>query len=554
VEDKDRRRATSGRLSSADPLVFAGGPILTMAKPERVESIAVRRNRILHAGTLGDCRAAAGDRREEHDLGGETLMPGFVDAHIHPLMLGQTASWTDVGPQRAPSIEALVDVLAKRAAQLGPNAPLWAFGYDQRQLTERRHPSAIDLDRAAPGRAVYVMHASGHGAVVSTAALELAGIDATTREAPGGEIGRDADGRPDGRLMDAAWDLALGAGGVKIGRHGPNIHVPEAQEALSTHLEAAQQAILRAGITTVFDAQVSRRELETYLRVRDAGRLRMRVQMMIISSLLDEILDLGLVAPLGDEWLRFAGIKLYADGTLIGRTAFFPGGYPGEPNEHGLLYHEPDEFMELLGRAHAAGLQTGTHALSPAAIGLVLDAIDDASVRAPRPDARHRIEHCALPTDDQIARMARMGVIPVAQSQHMRSYGDGAVAAAGQDLGERYHPLGLFARAGIRFALSSDAPVAPPAPLIAVQAAAERKTVLGTTLGSDALRVDAARALRAYTIDAAYAGHVDGLVGSIEAGKLADFAVMDRDPTQADPGSIGSIAVRETWLSGQQVA
>ena len=397
-----------------DPLILAGGPILTMADPAGVEAVALRGDRILHAGSLADCRAVAGERRQERDLGGLVLMPGFVDAHIHPLMYGQTASWTDVGPQRASSIDALIELLYGRAAELEPGAALWAYGYDQRQLAERRHPTAADLDRAAPGRAVYVMHSSGHGAVVSTAALDLAGIDTTTPDVAGGEIGRDPDGKPDGRLMDAAWDLALGSDGVKIGRHGPNIHVPESPEALSGHLEAAQDAILRAGISTVFDAQVSRRELETYLHVRDGGQLRMRVHLMVISSLLDEVLELGLVAPLGDAWLRFAGIKLYADGTLIGRTAFFPDGYPGEPHEHGLLYHDPAEFTELLDRAHAAGLQTGTHALSPAAIGLVLDAIEEAAGRAPRTDARHRIEHCELPTDEQITRMARLGVIPIA--------------------------------------------------------------------------------------------------------------------------------------------
>ena len=544
----------SGWPLDAEPLIFAGGPILTMGDPDRVEAVAIRGDRILHAGSLADCRAVAGERRQERDLGGRVLVPGFVDAHIHPLMLGQTTSWTDVGPERAPSIATLVAVLAESAARLAPDAPLWAYGYDQRQLSERRHPTADDLDRAAPGRAVYVMHASGHGAVVSTAALAQAGIGSATQDVPGGEIGRGAGGRPDGRLMDAAWDLALGPASVKIGRHGPNIHVPDSPDALSSHLEAAQREILGAGITTVFDAQVTRRELETYLRLRDAGRLRMRVNLLVISSLLDEVLQLGLVAPLGDDWLRFAGIKLYADGTLIGRTAFFPDGYPSEPGEHGLLYHEPAEYAELLRRAHAAGLQTGTHALSPAAIGLVLDAVEEAIARVPRPDARHRIEHCALPTDDQIVRMARLGVIPVAQSQHMRSFGDGAVAAVGKPLGERYHPLGLFARAGVRFALSCDAPVAPPAPLVAIQAAVERRTVHGTTLGADELRINAARALRAYTIDAAHAGHVEASVGSIEPGKLADFAILDGDPARVDPAMIGAISVRETWLAGEQVA
>ncbi len=533
------------------PLVLAGGPILTMADPPRVEALAIAGDRILHAGSLADARTAAGADRDERDLGGATVLPGFVDPHIHPLMFGQTSSWLDVGPERAGSIEALVALLAARADELPRGEPVRAYGYDLRRLADRRHPLASELDRAAPGRAVYVGHASGHGGVVSSVALAEAGIDGTTPDVPGGEIGRDEDGAPNGLLMDAAWELLTGPRGVKTHGHGPNIHLPEPPRDLARHLEAAQDEILAAGITTVLDAQVTRRELEAYFALRDVGRLRMRVELFVLSVLLDALLDLGLVRPLGDDTLRFAGVKLYADGTLVGRTAWFPDGYPSAEEEHGLLYHEPAEFRALLGRAHAAGLQTGTHALSPAAIGLVLDAIDEARRATPRPDMRHRIEHCALPTDEQIARMARLGVVPVSQSQHAREYGDGAVAAVGEALGERYHPLGLFARAGLRFALSSDAPVARPAPLQAVQAAVERRTALGTVLGGDELRVDVGRALRACTIDAAWACHRDGSVGALEAGKLADLVILSADPTAVETDQIGTIAVQQTWIGGE---
>jgi len=415
------------------PLVVAGGPILTMAEPPRVEAVALHDDRIAWAGSLEECRARAGPDREERDLGGRTLLPGFVDAHIHPLMLGQTRSWIDVGPAAAPSIEAMVERLRHQAATFPPGQPVHGYGYDLRRVAEGRHPTAAELDRAAPDREVTVMHASGHGGVVNSVVLAQAGIGAATADVPGGEIGR---------------------------------------------------------------------------------------------------------AP---------------DGTLVGRTAWFPEGYPGDPRERGLLYHDPAEFRALLARAHAAGLQTATHALSPAAIGLVLDGIEEAERASPRPDARHRIEHCALPTIEQVARMARLGAIPVAQSQHAHAFGDGAIAAVGRELGERYHPLGLYARSGVRFALSSDAPVAPPAPLQAVQAAVERRTVLGTALGPDDLRVDVEDALRAYTIDAAWACHADRLVGSIEPGKLADLVILSADPTSVPTTAIGSIAVEETWSAGEPV-
>lgn len=548
-----RRAGAAGESPMSGPAVFAGGSILTMAEPFRVDAIAVANGRILRIGSLDDCRRAAGRDRDEIDLGGRTLVPGFVDAHAHPIALGEAWSWVDVGPETAPSIGALVDVLRAHVATLPPGAPVRATGYDHRHLADRRHPTSADLDQVAIDREVYVENVSGHGGVANSFALANWGVVSATPDPPGGLIGRYPDGAPNGLLMDAACDLMTGPEGVKLGNHGPNFHRPDSREALDRRLDFAQDVFLQAGITTTVDAQVSRREMETYLIAHAAGRLRLRVNMLVISSLLDEVIDLGLVRPLGDPTLAFAGIKLYADGTLGGWTAYVPEGYGPEPDNHGVLYHEPAELTELVTRSHRAGLSTGTHAQSPAAIGLALDAIEQAQRDTPRSDARHRIEHCGLPTDDQIARMAALGVIPVVQSQHHRSFGDGVIAAFGSDVGKRYEPAGLFAAAGIPVVISSDAPVNPPGPLLAVQAAVERVTVNGTVLGGPELRLDVETALKGYSIGGAYAIHREDLVGSFEPGKLADFAILASDPTTTAVAEIGSIAVEETWLAGTRM-
>lgn len=534
-------------------LLFAGGPILTMADPFRVEALAIAGDRIVHVGSLAECRAALGPDRHEIDLGGRTLVPGFVDAHAHPLMVGQTGSWVDAGPEAAGSIDELVTLLARHARELPAGVPLRAFGYDHRRLAEQRHPTAADLDRAATDREIYLMNGSGHGGVVNSFALAAHGITAATPDVPGGEIGRHLDGTPTGFLMDAACDLLTGPDGVKIGNHGPNFHLPTEPGEAARALDQALETFLRVGVTTLLDAQVSRREMEAWIGARDDGRLRVRTNMLVISSLLDDVLDLGLVGRLGDDLLAFSGIKLYADGTLGGWTAYFPEGYRGDPHNHGVLYHEPDEYRELVRRAHVAGLQTGTHAQSPAAIGLVLEAIEAAQLERPRPDARHAIEHCGLPSDEQIARMARLGVIPVSQPQHHRTYGDGVCAAVGEEMGGRYNPLGLFERSGIRAALSSDAPVNPPRPLLAVQAAVERRTVSGRQLGGPELRLDVVSALRGCTINGAHAIHREESVGSLEAGKLADLAILAADPTTVPTETIGTVGVEETWLGGVRV-
>ena len=535
------------------PIIFSGGPILTMAEPLRVEAIAITGDRILCAGSLEDCRTVAGADRVERDLTGHTLMPGFVDAHCHPLMLGQTQSWLDVSPQVAPSISALIARLKTHAGRLPPGVPLRAFGYDYRWLDERRHPLARDLDQAATDREIFVMNVSGHGGSINSFGLAAHGITAATPDPRGGEIGRYPDRTPNGLLWDAAGDLLTGDAGVKIGNHGPNIHLPEPPEVAARQLDHALEQFLQAGITSLVDAQVSRREAEAYFAARDAGRLGVRVHMLVISAFLDEVLRLGLVGRLGDDMLAFTGIKLYADGALGGLTAYFPDGYASEPDNHGVLYHQPGEFHELVRRAHGAGLQTGTHAQSPTAIGMVIDAIEAAQRERPRSDMRHAIEHCGLPTDDEIARMARFGIIPVSQPQHHRSFGDGVARTVGAALTERLNPIGLYARAGIPVVLSSDAPVATPRPLEAVRAAVDRQTVGGTVLGGAELRIDVLSALRGYTIGGAYRARCEDLVGSLAAGKLADLAILSADPLAVPVAELGAIEVEETWLGGRPI-
>jgi predicted amidohydrolase YtcJ len=546
MRNKPRRRGEER------PIVFAGGSVLTMAQPPRAESVVVAGQRIVYVGGLESARSAAGRDREEVDLVRRTLAPAFVDAHTHPLMLGQTASWVAVGPAVAGSIEAMVAVLANKARQLPPAEPLRAYGYDFRRLAERRHPTAADLDRVATDREVYVMNASGHGGALNSFALREHGITAETPDIAGGEIGRFPDGRPNGLLWDAACDLLTGPDGVKLRNHGPNIHVPDPPERVTEDLQRAFEMFLSAGVTTVVDAQVSRREAEAYFVARDRGRLRLRVEMLVISAFLDEVLAIGVGGRVGDDQLAIAGIKLYADGALGGATAWFPDGYPGDSHNHGVLYHEPAEFRDLLGRAHRAGLPTGTHAQSPAAIGLVLDAIEAAQVADPRPGIRHAVEHSGLATDEEISRMRAAGAVPVSQPQHHLYYGDGYVRAVGE-LGQRFNPIGLYGRAGLPVVISSDAPVALPRPLEAIQAAVEHRTVSGTVLGGPELRVDVLTALKGYTIGGAFAAHREKEVGSLEAGKLADLVVLSDDPTAVPVDRIASIQVEQTWLGGRRV-
>lgn len=536
------------------PVIVTARTIHTLDAGEPApEAILVYGPDIVTTGSLAGCRAAAARispaEPQLQDFGPAAIVPGFVDPHAHPLMYGQMMSWVDCGPDKAGSIPEIVALLRAAAETAADGLPVRGYGYEHRNLAEGRHPNRAELDQVATDREVYLMNASGHGGVVNSYTFQLHGITRDTPNPPGGEFFRDADGELTGELSDAACNILTGLDGVKVGHHGPNFHLADEPAEHLRQLCAAQEKFLAGGVTTIGDCQVSRREFDMYLRLAEKGGLKTRISMYLLSHLLDEALEMGLHGQFGNAHLSFAGIKFYADGTLGGWTAYFPDGYVGDPCRTGQLYHEPADYAELIRKAHLAGLQTATHAQSPTALEMVISAIEAAQAERPDPDARHRIEHCGLPTPEQIGRMAAAGIYPVNQPQHYYNWGEGVTAAIGTP-GERFNPLGEFLQAGVTVTISSDAPVAEPRPLEAIQAAATRITRLGHRLGAESLRIPAYDALVAHTLNGAKALGREHELGSLEPGKRADFAVLAADPLAADAAEIAAIPVLQTWVDG----
>ncbi|ADG80606.1 Amidohydrolase 3 OS=Tsukamurella paurometabola (strain ATCC 8368 / DSM / CCUG 35730 / CIP 100753/ JCM 10117 / KCTC 9821 / NBRC 16120 / NCIMB 702349 / NCTC 13040) OX=521096 GN=Tpau_4035 PE=4 SV=1 [Tsukamurella paurometabola] len=548
-----RKLAPFDRSEQSTPLLILARRIHTVDDdaPEAT-AMLVHAGRIVAVGTAAQCRTEAGRRNlspDTVDVGASVIVPGFVDAHAHPLMYGQMMTWVDCGPERATTIPEIVALLRSAAADLPAGRPIRGYGYEHRNLVEGRHPTRFELDQVAADREVYLMNASGHGGVVNSFTFTAHGVDRDTPDPQGGRFFRDADGELTGELSDAACNILTGVQGVKVGHHGPNFHLADEPEEHLRQLDAATGRFLAGGVTTIGDAQVSRREFDMYLRLAEAGRLPLRVSMYLLSHLLDEAIEMGLVGQFGNSRLSFAGIKLYADGTLGGWTAYFPDGYVGDPCRTGQLYHEPAEYAALIRKAHLAGLQTATHAQSPTAIEMVVSAIESALADRPDDDARHRIEHCGLPTPEQISRMAASGIRPVNQPQHYYNWGEGVEQAIGTP-GERFNPLGEFVAAGVAPTISSDAPVADPIPLEAIGTAVTRVTRRGHRLGADTLRIDARTALRAHTYEGAVSlGREDDL-GSLTVGKYADFVVLSEDPLAVPPERIAEIEVQQTWVDG----
>jgi len=521
--------------------IITGGPAYPLVKGDisTVEAVRIDGRRITHVGSLADA-GALGDARVI-DLDGRSILPGFVDAHTHPLMHGQCASWADL--TSASSVDEVVKLLGEHArTEVRSVTPIRGFGYDHHRLAEGRHPTAVELDRVVDDRTVTVMHVSGHGFSVNSHGLAEAGITAATPTPPGGVIDRDEAGRPLGRVFDAACDLLTGPDGVKLGNHGPNLHLPDDPDDLARMLDDAQEAFLATGITTVGDCQVTEREMQAFLTARDAGRLTLRVVMYVLSSHVDSLDRLGIDSWLGDDRLSVGGVKHYADGALTGGTAYLPCGCGAT---HGHLYHGPGELEELLVASATAGRQTATHAQGPEAIQLVLDALS----RAPlRPDLRHRIEHCGFPSTDQLTEMCRLGVVPVPQPTQVHLYGEG-VRRDHPEVADGMYPSGRIAAAGLPVVLSSDAPVTRPCVMLSCWAAETRLTSAGHVLG-DENRITRAQSLTGYTVGGAHALRRDD-VGSLAVGNPADLVLLDNDPFTVAVDRLPDVAALETWVDGR---
>jgi predicted amidohydrolase YtcJ len=525
--------------------VFHSGEVYT-ADPSGswAESVAVEHGRISAVGGNEAIRAAFSGAAEI-DLGGRTMVPGFIDAHNHLLFTGESLGSADIRYPGVASVEDLVAAVAQRAAETPPGGRIRGFGFDHAKF--ERWPTRWDLDRATTDHPVALTHVSGHYLLVNSITLERAGISDDTADPQGGRFVRDEQGRITGLCLDAAMGLVQPVA-VDVGSHGPNFHLDEPLDDLVAAVERAGRAYLAAGLTTVSDAQVTGREMAAYREARRLGRSLVRTALMPLSHQLGEYESIGLAGRFGDDLMWIGAMKFYMDGSLIGGTAVFEEPYGERGEFEGLLYHEPDEMRTMVAKAHRAGWQVGVHTQGDRAIGAVLDAIE-AAVRAdPGSDRRHRIEHCGYPTPDQLERMARLGVVAVNQPNYLHDQGDEFLVRLG-DRAHRLQPMRSELEAGVRVVLSSDADVTSFRPLETITNAVVRRTMGGRPIGTDqALTVD--EAIRAHTIDAAYALQAEDRLGSIEPGKHADLTVIDGDPFTTAPEAIRDLPVWMTVLGG----
>ena len=517
---------------------------------QRAVAVAISGGRIVVVGAADAARAAVSRDALVIDAGGRTVLPGLIDAHNHYLATAEALASVNVRFPAVASRTDLIQAIGEAAEVTPPGRWIRAVGLDWSKFPDERLPTRHDLDEATLGHPVIVYHVSVHHALVNTPAMRGRGITDAVQDPPGGHFVRDEAGRLTGLCLDAATDLILPVV-VDIGCHGPNFHTLLPGEDSVALLAAASQVYLAAGLTTVCDPQVTRRELRIYREAAAQGLLGLRVALMPLSNHLDDFAAVGIAPPFGDDHLRIAAMKLYADGTLIGGTAWFSEPYGALGEFTGSTYWQPEQLRDLVDRAHGNGWQVGIHTQGDRAMAMSLDAIEAAMRAAPRSDTRHRIEHCGYPTPDQIARMASLGIIPVNQPNFLVDSGDDFLRHLGQRA-HRLQPIREELDAGIRPVLSSDAFVSSLRPLDTISAAMIRRTRNGEPIGIDQ-RISLDEALFAHTIDAATAIGMEDRIGSLQPGKLADIAIVDGILENTEPERIGALEMWMTLLDGEIV-
>ncbi len=528
--------------------VFHGGSVYTAdAAGSFALAVAIGDGRILAVGTDDDILAAY-PGAEMIDLGGRTVVPGFIDAHNHYLATGEGLAAIDARYPGVASGEDLAAAVAHEAATTPAGVWISGFGFDHAKFD--RWPTRWDLDQATTDHPVAIRHVSGHYLLVNSVALELAGVDDTTADPKGGEFVRDDEGQITGLCLDAAMGIVEPVA-VDIGSHGPNFHIEASLDDLVAAVGRAGRAYVAAGITTVCDAQVTKRELAGYREARRRGEWWVRVACMPLSNQLEEYGAIGLAGPFGDDMLWLGPMKFYMDGSLIGGTAVFEEPYGEHGEFYGILYWEPDEMRAMVVEAHRQGWQVGIHTQGDRAIEAVLDAIQAAVEANPRLDPRPRIEHCGLPTPRQLERMAELGVIAINQPNYLHDQGDEFLTRFG-DRAHWLQPMRAEIDAGVRFALSSDADVTSFMPLETITNAVLRTTMGGQSIGADQV-LTVEEAIRAHTIDAAYSIFAEDRIGSIEPGKQADLTIIDGNPFEVAPAEIRDLPIWMTIIGGEQL-
>ncbi len=526
-------------------MLLLNGVIYTLDERRPVaEAVALEGDKIAGVGSNEEIRKTFRSAKVI-DLLGKTVVPGFIDAHLHLENLG--ASLMQLNLAGTTSVAEIQSLLSERVRRSKPGSWIRGRGWDQNRWPGQAFPTHEALDRVAPDNPVYFGRIDGHAVWVNRKALEIAGITARTPDPPGGKILRDKQGEPTGVFIDNAVRMLMSV-------------LPEpSDEEREEAIEKAAQECVSVGLTEVHDMGVEPDAIVIYKRMIAAGRLPLRLYVAVdgTSPLCDSVLQAGPDTSDMAGHLTVRAVKLYADGALGSRGAALIAPYADDPGNRGLTLTSSGDLGAMAKKCLDHGFQLCVHAIGDRANDIVLDvyagafagrAIDGAR-------ARFRIEHAQVLDSTAIPKFHRLGVLPVMQPTHCTSDMPWAEERLGPDRVRRAYAWRSLLDQGSIIPGSSDAPVESPNPLWGIYAAITRQDQAAHPAGGwhPEQRMTRAEALRSFTSWAAFAGFQEEKKGSIEPGKWADLTVLSDDIMKIEPQKILESKVAMTVIGGSIV-
>jgi hypothetical protein len=536
---------TANTASPAADLIIEHARIWTVnpAQPE-AQAVAVLDGRIVAVGSDAQAAPWRGARTQVVDAQGKRLLPGFNDAHVHFSDGG--LSLRAVQLNDATSLKEFVRRIAEHAKHMAPGEWLREGEWDETKWSPANLPTRQDIDAVTPHNPAALDRYDGHMTLVNSQVLALAGISAATQDPPGGVIVRDAKGEPTGALKDAAVNLIAKV--IPAPTHGQRRRA----------IEDAEREAARLGVTSIQDMAQDYGDIAVYTELAREGKLTLRVYGAPLIAGIEDQARLGIGRAFGSAGVRIGAVKMFADGSLGSRTAYFLQPFDDQPGNRGILGKDMlplERTRAWLRRADAADLQVCTHAIGDAAIGTVLDLYAEIEKEAGPRDRRWRIEHAQHMAAADFARFAALKVIASVQPTQAIDDGRWAEGRIGHDRASRTYAFKTFLDHGVRLAFGTDWPVAPFDPLLGLYAATTRATLDGKHPQGwfPEQKISIQESIEAYTSGSAYAEFQEHEKGSIEVGKLADLVLLSNDVLTIAPAAIRNAHVLKTWVGGKPV-
>jgi hypothetical protein len=516
----------------------------------RTEALAVSAGRIVARGSTAEMRALAGPGTVIEDLAGATAIPGIVDSHAHPDSYAlRLATWRLLEPSVVASREALLGLIARDCAALPPGR--WFAGYRFNENKSGGYPTMGELDAAAGGRPLFILRTDGHLGLANSAAFAACGIGAEAEDPPFGRFDRHpVTGTFTGLVRETAAHIFLDA-----------IHGQDTEGDVARGMEHVHAACLRHGITSVYNSLTSSKAIAAYQAMKAAGRLAVRTGIIVSGreeGLVEAFIAAGIRSGFGDESLRVIGVEWCPDCSTSGRTAAYWEPYVGTPiagepvPNTGMLLYEADDLARRATAAHKAGLLVMIEGVGDRGIDFALDALEAALAAHPVADHRLRVEHCCYVTPSVRERIRRLGVVDSSATGFMWELGDAYIANRGAAAMAHMWPHRTLIDQGIPAPGHSDFAVCTMNPWTAIHAMVNRETDTGGDLcKGEAVTVE--EALAAYTTLGAWSGREEAEKGALTVGRLADVAVLDRDPFAIDPAGLKDVTTRATFVGGARL-